>query len=110
MTCEEAKQAIQARISGEFDNANLMAFGELLPDTAADILRIKEKCLRDYGYFIGVRDPRVNSDYSGDFMVIESHDDSELPTKDGRNGPWAIVGNNLAALVEESYSVLCSFV
>ncbi len=109
MKTSEALDAIQARSNGEWDNSNLLQTGELLPDTQADILRIKERCLLDYGYEIGVRDPRLNSDYPGCFMVVESHEPSELPTRDGRNGPWCIVGDDLAALVTEAFEVLCTF-
>jgi len=38
-------------------------------------------------------------------MVVESHDESELPTDDGANGPWCIVGDDLDALIAVAYDV-----
>lgn len=55
------------------------------------------------GYTIGQRDPRVNTNYPGSHMVIESHEQSELPTEDGRNGPWAVVGDDLWKLVDAAW-------
>lgn len=56
------------------------------------------------GYTIGQRNPLVNTDYVGDYMVIEAYDPIELPTKDGRNGPWAVVGNDLWLLIEDAWN------
>ena len=61
--------------------------------------------LREWGFVVGKRDPRINTRFEGSFMVVESHEESELPTEDGRNGPWCIVGDDLAALVREAYGV-----
>lgn len=61
--------------------------------------------LLDQGFCCGTRDHRVNTNYSGSYMVVEPHEDSELPTKDGSNGPWAIVGDDYPALISEAYSV-----
>lgn len=58
------------------------------------------------GFTIGKRDPRVNMNYPGAFMVIEPHENSQLPTNDGSNGPWAIVGDNLPDLVKEAWLVV----
>ena len=71
-------------------------------------LRADRKLLESYGYIIGVRDCRINTGYPGKFMVVEAHEQSELPTKDGRNGPWCIVGDNQRALISEAASVLRS--
>lgn len=57
------------------------------------------------GFIVGARDPRINTDYEGAFMVVEYHDENELPTKDGSNGPWAVVGNDLDYLIREAYNV-----
>ena len=43
-------------------------------------------------------------------MVAEACEENELPTKDGRNGPWAVIGNNLCALVNEAYEFLIDFI
>jgi hypothetical protein len=61
--------------------------------------------LLDMGFIIGDRNPRINTNYPGKFMVAESHEPSELPTKDGSNGPWCIVGDDLDKLIEEAYRV-----
>ncbi len=71
----------------------------------------KQKELLDkYGWTYGLRDPRLNMNYCGRFMVVEPHDESELPTLDGRNGPWCIVGDNLDDLISRAYSALASMV
>ena len=62
--------------------------------------------LRDHGWFVGDRDPRLNTKYPGKFMVTENDfEDYELPTEDGSNGPWCIVGDNLDALTKEAFDV-----
>lgn len=61
--------------------------------------------LRSWGFICGERDPRINTDYPGTQMVVEAHDESELPTRNGANGPWAIVGDSLPELVAEAYEV-----
>lgn len=66
--------------------------------------------LEKYGFTIGDRDSRLNTDHAGEFMVVEANahdiDDYDLPTKDGSNGPWCIVGDDLDALVDEAHSYL----
>lgn len=61
--------------------------------------------LRSWGFIVGPRDPRLNTDYQGAFMVAEAYDENQLPTRDGRNGPWCIVGDNYPSLVLEAYTV-----
>jgi hypothetical protein len=65
----------------------------------------KTKWLREHGFIVGIRDSRLNTNYPGNFMVVEEYEDSELPTVDGRDGPWCIVGDDLAALVDQAYDV-----
>lgn len=36
-------------------------------------------------------------------MVAEGYEDSELPTDDGSNGPWCIVGDDLNSLIAEAF-------
>ena len=62
------------------------------------------KKLREYGFIVGDRDPRLNTDHPGRFMVSEPADGKAVPTKDGSNGPWCIVGDNLDDLVIEAYA------
>src|SRR5271156_50463 len=54
--------------------------------------------LESYGFTCGPRDPRLNRAFKGKFMVVENHDESELPTDSGADGPWCIVGDDLPAL------------
>lgn len=65
----------------------------------------KKAALERMGFTIGKRDPRLNRKFAGAFMVVEWHEESELPTDDGSNGPWCIVGGDLPALVEDAFSV-----
>lgn len=108
-TTTEAREAIKARIAGVWDNPSLVKLGPLLT-TAEDLTRIKRACLEAYGYTVGDRDPRANTNYAGRFMVIEAHEADELPTKDGRNGPWCVVGDNLNNLIARAYEALVSMV
>lgn len=71
----------------------------------AEAFRAKLVALLDWDFKIGKRDARINTDHPGEFMVAESHEESELPTKDGSSGPWCIVGDDFAALVNEAYKV-----
>lgn len=59
--------------------------------------------LRSRGWTVGDRDPRLNTDFPGRYMVVEEHTEDELPTKDGSNGPWCLVGDDLGSLVDEAY-------
>lgn len=68
----------------------------------------KRAFLENYGWFVGIRDRRLNTNYDGSFMVVEPYDDSDVPTEDARNGPWCIVGDDLDALIEEGYEALVS--
>lgn len=61
--------------------------------------------LRSWGFVVGTRDPRLNTEYEGTFMVAEEYEESQLPTRDGRNGPWCIVGNDYPALVLCAYAI-----
>lgn len=65
----------------------------------------KKRALEAEGFIRGARDQRLNRFFRGDFMVVESHEESELPTDDGRDGPWCIVGDDLSELIEIAYDV-----
>lgn len=68
----------------------------------------KRQFLESHGWIVGPRDARLNTDYPGQFMVVEPHDESELPTKDGRDGPWCVVGDDLDELIAQGYDCLVS--
>lgn len=59
--------------------------------------------LKAYGFVIGDRDPKINTNFSGNYMVSEQYGPDEVPTKDGRNGPWCVVGNDLKILIDAAY-------
>lgn len=63
------------------------------------------KWLESYGYIVGARNPRRNTDFTGAFMVAEPCDESEMPTKDASNGPWCLVGDDLGELIRETYEM-----
>lgn len=68
----------------------------------------KQDALEAAGFVVGIRDCRLNTDFPGAFMVAEEYDESQLPTRDGRDGPWCIVGDNLERLIDEGYDYLVS--
>ena len=53
--------------------------------------------LRQHDYFVGVRDPSVNPEFSGKFMVSDPLDNE---------GGYAIVGDDLGELVDEAHDHL----
>jgi hypothetical protein len=59
--------------------------------------------LKSYGFVIGDREPRLNTNYPGKFMVVEPYEECELPTEDGSDGPWCIVGDDLDVLIADAY-------
>ena len=66
----------------------------------------KRAYLDALGFKIGERDPRgINTNYPGCYMVAEEYEDSDLPTEDGSNGPWCIVGDDLDAMIAEAFNV-----
>lgn len=75
----------------------------------------KVTVLLSYGFAVGKRDPRLNTRYPGAFMVCEVSDEEELtsqydlPTTDGSNGLWCVVGDDLAHLVDEAMDIASSF-
>jgi hypothetical protein len=62
--------------------------------------------LESFGYVIGYRDPRLNMDFPGKYMVAEPYEASQLPTRDACNGPWCIVGDDLDALISHAADTL----
>ena len=74
----------------------------------------KVTVLRAYGWTVGERDPRLNTAYPGTKMVMEGtidevERDHELPTVDGRDGPWCLVGDDLVPLVDEAFDFVSVF-
>lgn len=105
-TADKAIEAIEARKQGILENPTLLRFGLPSTDEKADIESIKVACLRAYGWTVGPRDPRLNRKFSGKFMVVEPFEEDELPTDDGSNGPWCIVGDDLPELINTGYAFL----
>jgi hypothetical protein len=70
----------------------------------------KQAHLESYGFEVGARNPQLNTNYPGQFMVTEGYDQSELPTADGSNGPWCITGDDLDELITEAYDFLTSLI
>ena len=62
------------------------------------------------GFTVGQRDPRLNTDYPGSLMVVEGYELVQLPTRDGSDGPWCVVGDNLDALIDQGFDFLVSTV
>lgn len=80
-------------------------------DTPQHVMR---EILQAYGFTIGERDPRLNTRFSGCRMVVEGsiaeiESDHELPTEDGRNGPWCVVGDDEDELVKSAFDYCISF-
>ena len=63
----------------------------------------KIEFLEKYQFAMGPRDYRLNTKFPGAFMVVEPFDENELPTEDGSNGPWCVVGDDLNFLIDRSY-------
>jgi len=72
--------------------------------------RQKIAVLEAFDFTIGERDDRLNTDFDGNFMVVEAVDETineyDLPTRDGSNGPWCVVGDDLDSLVDTAYDYL----
>lgn len=110
---EKTRRVIKARLDGRFDDAELKTYGPLGTDTQEDIrfligcvtTQVLTQQLRIMGFVVGDRDVRLNTDHPGRFMVAEDYEASETPTKDGSNGPWCIVGDNLHKLCVEAFLV-----
>lgn len=68
----------------------------------------KVVALLSYGYTIGQRDSRLNRKHPGKHMVVEEYDEGMLPTDDGSNGPWCVVGDSLTKLIDEGWEHLQS--
>ncbi len=61
------------------------------------------------GFTIGQRNDRLNTDHAGYFMVVEAYEESQLPTKDGSNGPWCVVGFDLPQLIDQGFEFMQSY-
>lgn len=70
----------------------------------------KTEFLESYGWTVGERNPQLHTDFLGAFMCVEPYEEEELPTKDGANGPWCVVGDNLEELIDAAYEFLVDFV
>ena len=57
--------------------------------------------LYDWGFYIGVRDPKRNKMFPGNYMVAEYV--SDLETEDASEGGFCLVGDNLTQMINEAY-------
>lgn len=101
-SAERFTNAIKARLNGIWDDEDLMSFGPLASE-AEDITRIAKTFLGECGFFVGARNPILNTKYPGRFMVLECPEDVTGPTEDGANGPWCIVGDDLPYLIATAF-------
>lgn len=74
----------------------------------------KTAVLKAYGFTVGARDARLNTDHPGNLMVLEgsiqeAEQDHDLPTANGCDGPWCVVGDSLPELVDEAFDLASSF-
>lgn len=63
----------------------------------------KASALQRAGFVVGGRDHNLNRRFPGAFMVAEPYPEGTI-SDDAGNGPWCIVGDNLAELVAEAYA------
>ena len=66
-------------------------------------LEQKIHTLQQIGLICGDRDPNRNTLFKGRFMVAEPLLDDAASTADAGRGGYAIVGDNLAELVDEAF-------
>lgn len=102
----ETFEALEALRAGIWDNPSLMKFGPLMPSKKENSTELKRRWLANaLGFKIGDRDPQLNRNHAGRFMVLETPDDVIEPTNNGANGPWCIVGDDLDALIRKAFTV-----
>jgi hypothetical protein len=69
-------------------------------------LQHKIHFLKSFGFTVGDRNPDLNTDFQGAKMVVEATVDDigdyDLPTADGSDGPWCVVGDDLNDLVDRA--------
>lgn len=81
--------------------------GDALAQKAIAIVAASQaEYLKGLGWTVGPRDPRVNTAFAGQYMVCQPHEPHELPTRDASQGPWAVVGDDLADLVCEAWTFI----
>lgn len=66
----------------------------------------KIRVLRNHGFIVGERDPKMNMKFEGKFMVAEPYDPGHSQP-DGSGGTWCIVGDDLPELVDIAFN-FCS--
>lgn len=107
LTKKETLEALQALKDGVWDAEALVKCGPIHCDLDVMATEIKRHWLVDRcGFTVGARDPRVNTDYPGKFMVIEDYADAELPCANGgESGSWAVVGDDLDEMIDQAFDV-----
>lgn len=62
------------------------------------------------GLIVGERDPKMNTDYEGAFMVAEPLSENDpYPTRDASDGRFCIVGHDLQDIAEVSYQHMTGY-
>lgn len=61
-----------------------------------------------HGLHLGKRDRNINQDYEGDLQIAEFYPPG-TSTRDGADGPWAVVGDDRNALIQEGVSYVAAF-
>jgi hypothetical protein len=60
-----------------------------------------KQALESYGFKIGARDPKLNTAFTGAFMVAEAYEEGHTQ-EDGGGGVWCIVGDDLEELIQHA--------
>lgn len=104
MTPTDALAALKALEQGVWDDPALMSIGPIHPNNAVNRETIHRMFLAACGFTVGTRDPRVNTDYPGQYMAIEDYAGAELPCANGgESGSWAIVGDDERKLIADAF-------
>lgn len=61
--------------------------------------------LLNHGFICGPRDMQVAPGSTGRWMIMEDLDSKEFPPRKGKKKPWAIVGDDYSALINEAYNL-----
>lgn len=67
--------------------------------------------LESFGFVVGKRDPKMNSDHEGAFMVAEEVPEGYAGQRDGSDNEeiWCVVGDDMELLVSDAIDLVTSF-